>query len=97
MKIGAFLTNMLSEDSKVSSKRVIVFMAACVFFFYVTPRDVEGKHVSQGLLDVYQWIILGGIGISAGLSGIQAIAGKNKDKTIIEKTTTTNITTDSPQ
>ena len=73
-------------------------MAALMFFFYVTPVNMmKGKVIDHEILDVYKWLILGGMGITAALSSVQAMAGKDKAQTTIEKTTTTNITTDSPQ
>lgn len=48
-----------------------------MFFFYVTPVNMyRGKVIDHEILDVYKWIILGGMGITAALSGVQAMASK---------------------
>lgn len=99
-KVRQFLSSMLSEDSKVSHKRVIVFGTFVEFILIVVPANLLfGKHVDDNILEVIKWVILGGMGGSVIQAVGQAMAKAKGDAgtpdTVITTTSTdTTVNTD---
>lgn len=93
-RVRAFFASMLSEDSKISHKRVIIFCAAAELFLFVVPANILfGKIIDPNLLDVLKWVIFGGMGLTVAdgigkaMASAKGLAGA--PDTIINKTETT--------
>jgi hypothetical protein len=85
---------MVSEDSKVSHKRVIIFGAAAELFLVIVPANLLfGKIVDPNVLDVIKWVIFGGMGLTVAdgigkaMATAKGLAGT--PDTIVNKTETT--------
>lgn len=80
-----FLKELFSDSGMISSKRFITVIAAVMFFFAVIPADmIAHRAPSADVLDVLEWVILGGMGIVGATNIASTMAskkGSNTDKT----------------
>ncbi len=85
MKIGEFFGSMLSEDSKVSHKRVVGFGSFLMLVALAINHMITGKAVQGEILYVFAGIVGSAFGFSAWIDARAFGKNKVKDNAELEK------------
>lgn len=98
-RLQHFFSSMMSDDSKVSSKRFTSLTMVVYFLLIIVPSVMFfGKTVSDAILDVFKIVIVanvtGGVVTAIGQAMAKAKGDAGTPDTVINKTDTT-VNTDS--
>lgn len=87
MKVGEFFSNMLSDDSKVSHKRVVGFSSFLMLVALAINHMITGKAIQGEILYVFAGIVGSAFGFSAWIDAKAFGTNKVKDNAKLEKKT----------